>query len=102
MTSRCGRQHVRRHDRLLMSEPQMEVRLARLEGAYEQIDRRLTDLRQDMAAFRQDVQQRFATVDQRFAGIDQRLTAVDQKLMWIVGLIVATWTTTILTILFHH
>jgi hypothetical protein len=67
---------------------QMEVRLARLEGAYEQIDRRLVDLRQDL--------------DRSFAGIEQRFAAVDQKLTWIIGLIVATSTTTILTIVFHH
>lgn len=73
----------------------MEIRLARLEGAYEQIDRRLDDLRESM-------NRGFASADQRFAGIEQRFTAMDQKLTWIVGLIVATWTTTILTILFHH
>jgi hypothetical protein len=66
----------------------MEIRLARLEGAYEQIDRRLDDLRDTM-------NRGFSSADQRFAGIDQKLT-------WIVGLIVATWTTTILTILFHR
>lgn len=85
-----------------MSEHQMEVRLARLEGAYEQIDRRLTELRQEVTAFRHDVEQRFVAIDQRFSGIDQRFIAVDQKLTWIIGLIVATWTTTILTIVFHH
>ncbi len=73
----------------------MEIRLARLEGAYEQIDRRLDDLRESM-------NRGFSATDQRFAGIDQRFAAMDQKLIWIVGLIIATWTTTILTILFHR
>lgn len=73
----------------------MEIRLARLEGAYEQIDKRLLDLRQDL-------DRSFGAIDQRFAGIDQRFAGVDQKLTWIIGLIVATWTTTILTIVFHH
>jgi hypothetical protein len=88
---------------------QMEVRLARLEGAYEQIDRRLVDLRQDLDRHFAAIDQRFAAIDQRFAGVDsrfggieQRFAAVDQKLTWIIGLIVATWTTTILTIVFHH
>lgn len=71
-----------------MTEQQMEIRLARLEGAYEQLDRRLADLREAMGLG-------FSSIDQRFAGIDQKLT-------WIVGLIVATWTTTILAILFRH
>lgn len=66
----------------------MEVRLARLEGAYEQIDRRLADLRQDVIAMRQEMQHRFAGVEQKFT--------------WLFGLLVGTWITTILTILFHH
>jgi hypothetical protein len=101
----------------------MEIRLARLESAYERIDRRLVELRQDLdrhfAAIDQrfaSIDLRFASIDQRFAGVDQRFVSVDhrfvsidrrfadidKKLSWIVGLIIATWTTTILTVLFHR
>jgi hypothetical protein len=66
----------------------MEIRLARLEGAYEQIDRRLADLRQDMGC-----------VEQRISSLELRM---DQKFNWVLGLIVGTWITTILTILFHR
>ncbi len=70
----------------------MEIRLARLEGAYEQIDRRLTDLRQEM-------DQRFASLDLR---MDSGFSRIDQKFTWMLGLTVGTWITTILTILFRR
>lgn len=84
----------------------MDIRLARLEGAYEQIDRRLADLRQELV-------DRFSGVDQRFVSIEQRLSSLevhvdsgfermDQKFMWLIGIIVGTWITTILAILFHR
>ncbi len=82
-----------------MSAQPLDIRMARLEGAYEQIDRRLADLRQDMdqrfTDLRQELDRRFSTVDQRFAALDQRFT-------WLAGLVVGTWITTILTVLFHH
>lgn len=69
--------------------------MARLEGAYEQIDHRLADLRHEM-------EQGFDAIDRRFAGVEQRFVQMDQKFMWLAGLVVGTWITTILTILFHH
>jgi hypothetical protein len=82
-----------------MSTPQMEVRLARLEGAYEQIDRRLNDLRQEL-------DQRFAGIDQRFASLELRMdtgfACIEHKFTWTFGLIVGTWITTILTILLRR
>jgi hypothetical protein len=84
----------------------MESRLARLEGAYEQIGSRLSDLRQDvengLAGLRQDVaalRQDMLALRQEMA---QRFNASDQKFTWVVGMIVGTWITTILTILFHR
>jgi tetrahydromethanopterin S-methyltransferase subunit G len=88
----------------------MEARLARLEGAYEQIDRRLTD-------FRHEVAQRFASLEARLDGIDSRIGSLesrldgridsltdrmDRKFTAVYGLIVGTWITTVLTIVFHH
>jgi tetrahydromethanopterin S-methyltransferase subunit G len=66
----------------------VQNRLARLEGAYEQVDNRLGDLRQDVLGFRQEMGQRFNAVDQKFTAM--------------FGLIVGTWITTILAILFHR
>jgi hypothetical protein len=73
-----GRREARA--RVAMSLP-MEIRLARLESAYEQIDRRIASLE--------------LRVDSGFARIDQ-------KFNWMFGLIVAMWITTIVTVLFHR
>ncbi len=66
----------------------MEERIGRLEGAYEQIRDRLNG------------------IDGRLAGIESSVdtlrTHVDQRFMWQTGLIVGTWMTTILTVLFHR
>ena len=75
-----------------MSVQPWEPRLARLEGSFEQIDRRLGDLA--------------SSVDTRFAQVDTRLAALEKKvdgLGWkLVTLIVGTWITTMLAVLFHH
>jgi hypothetical protein len=38
----------------------------------------------------------------RFASIDQRFALIDQRFNWVIGTILGTWITTILTILFRH
>jgi hypothetical protein len=59
----------------------MEGRIARLEGAFEQTNERL-------------------------AGIERRLYRIehtlDLKFMWVIGIVVGTWITTILAVLFHR
>jgi hypothetical protein len=75
-----------------MSAQPLEVRMVHLEGAYEQIDKRLGDLT--------------ATVNGRFAQVDARLDGLDRKvdgLQWrMTSLIVGTWITTILAVLLHR
>ena len=55
----------------------------------------------------------FAQVNERIGGIDRRLDSlehmiallsdrVDRKLTWLTGIVVGTWITTILTVLFRH
>jgi tetrahydromethanopterin S-methyltransferase subunit G len=55
----------------------------------------------------------FAQVNERLGGIDRRLDSlehmiallsdrVDRKLTWLTGIVVGTWITTILTVLFCH
>jgi tetrahydromethanopterin S-methyltransferase subunit G len=86
-----------------MSAQPLDVRIAHLEGAYEQIDKRLGDLTAT-------VNGRFAQVDSRFAQIDARLDALNDKiddrfggLQWrMTSLIIGTWITTILVVLLHH
>ncbi|MBV9332878.1 MAG: hypothetical protein JO146_02640 [Candidatus Eremiobacteraeota bacterium] len=66
----------------------MEGRIARLEGAYEQISDRLNGIDARLTGLEH-------TIDTRFAQVDQRFT-------WLTGVVIGTWITTILTILFHH
>jgi uncharacterized protein YdcH (DUF465 family) len=97
-----------------------EPRLARLEGAYEQIDKRFGDLIANMDARFAQVDARFAQVDARFAQVDARFAQVDSRfaqidariddldhkidgLSWrMTALIVGTWITTMIAILLHH
>ncbi len=96
-----------------MSAQPLEIRMAHLEGTYEQIDKRIGDLTtmingrfaQVDSRFAQ-VDSRFAQVDSRFAQLDARFSGVDRKidgLQWrMTSLIVGTWITTILAVILHH
>jgi tetrahydromethanopterin S-methyltransferase subunit G len=70
----------------------VEGRLSRLERAYEQaadrlngIDGAITDLRRE--------------VDQKIGRLSDQ---VDRRFNWVIGLIVTSWMTTILTVLLHR
>ena len=72
-----------------MSAHPLDVRLSALEasvehlnGAYEQIDKRLGDLRSDMNIGFGRVDQHFETIDRRFDGQDRK---VDGNLRTLVG-----------------
>jgi uncharacterized Rmd1/YagE family protein len=106
----------------------MQSRMARLEGAYEQVSLRLMnidprfdvldrkiDMRfdavdQKIEALDAKFDQRISAVDQRFSAVDQRFSAlelridakIDQRFMWTVGVVVTTWVTTIASIYLHH
>lgn len=84
-----------------MSAQALEIRMAHLEGAYEQINHRLGNVEQRLgslesrmdAGFAQ-VDNRFAQVDARFAQIDQRFGRIEQRMdqsfMWLLGLLVVS------------
>lgn len=59
-----------------MTAQPLEVRMAHLEGAYEQVSQRLNG------------------IDQRLLGIEQRIDALrssmDQKLLWLMGLVLVS------------
>ena len=74
---------------------EMEIRLARLEGAYEQVDRRLTDMSGRIDALS-------GRIDTLSGCVDALSDRIDRKFTAMYGLIVATWVTAILTILFRH
>ena len=96
----------------------IENRMARLEGAYEQVSRRLMnidprfdgldrkiDLLRDALDKKIDVLD--AKMDQRITALDTKIDAkIDQRFMWTVGVVVTTWLTTIATTIattyLHH
>ena len=65
----------------------LEVRMAHLEGAYEQINHRLGTVEQRLASLETKVNSGFDRVDQRFGRLEQ---SVDQRFMWTIGLIVVS------------
>ena len=73
----------------------LEARMAHLEGAFGPVNERLN------------------SIDRRIDGIDRRLDSfasstairfdqVDRRFTWLTGIVVGTWITTILAILFHR
>ncbi len=92
----------------------LETRMARLEGAYDQISQRLTNidprfdtLDRKIDLLRDTLDKKIdaldAKVDQRFSALEQRIeTKIDQRFMWTVGIVVTTWLTTIASIYLRH
>lgn len=71
-----------------MSAQPLEARLAHLEGAFVQVGERLNS-----------IDRRLDSMDQRFGRLEQ---ALDARFSWLMGIVVGTWITTILTVLFHR
>jgi hypothetical protein len=67
---------------------QVEERIARLEGTVEQIAARLNG-----------IEARLIAIDGRFAQVEQK---IDSRFAWLLGVVLTTWMTTMLTLLFHH
>ncbi|HEX3456407.1 MAG TPA: hypothetical protein VHR97_00485 [Candidatus Baltobacteraceae bacterium] len=66
----------------------LEARMARVEGAFGQVNERLGGLDRRFDSFENLTALRFDQMDRRFT--------------WLTGIVVGTWVTTILTILFHR
>jgi chromosome segregation ATPase len=75
-----------------MATNALEVRMARLEGAYEQIRAELQALRAELQALRTELIQRIDRIDQKF---DQKF---DATFRWGIGIILANWVTLMLAI----
>jgi tetrahydromethanopterin S-methyltransferase subunit G len=67
-----------------MQTHSLEARIAHVEGSFEQVTERL------------------GSIERRLDAMDARFNHVDARLNWLTGIVVGTWATTILTILFHH
>lgn len=75
-----------------MAADALDVRIAHLEGAYEQIDRRLGAVEGRMASMEHKV-------DIGFAQLRQELSTTFQ---WVVGIILINWVTLMLAILLRR
>jgi tetrahydromethanopterin S-methyltransferase subunit G len=69
----------------------LEVRMAHLEGVVQQIGERLSS-----------IDRRLDSIDGRFGQVDSRFAQIDSRFNWLIGIVIGTWITTILTVLFHH
>lgn len=74
-----------------MQSRAFEARMAHIEGAFEQMNERFGA-----------VERRFDAVDRRFDAADRRFDQMDRRFNWLTGIVVGTWTTTILAIFLHH
>ncbi len=62
----------------------LEARIAHVEGAFDQVNERL------------------GSIERRLDGIDVRFNHIDSRFNWLTGIVVGTWVTTIMAIIFHH
>jgi uncharacterized Rmd1/YagE family protein len=77
----------------------LENRMARLEGAYEQVSQRLMNIDPRFDGMDRKIDLRFDAFDSKIDALDAK---IDQRFMWTVGIVVTTWVTTIASIYLHH
>ena len=96
----------------------LEVRIAHLEGAYEQVDKRLGGVESALIQLRTDVHSSFthlrtemgqlrselvARIDTRIDSLDSRLTGrMDSQFHWLIGITFTSWITLLLAIFFRR
>jgi chaperonin cofactor prefoldin len=59
--------------------------MARLEGSYEQLDKRLASIEHRLDRFEDDVKARFDALDRRFEKLDAKIDARFNTLAWLSG-----------------
>jgi chaperonin cofactor prefoldin len=90
-----------------MTADTLEVRIAHLEGAYEQVDKRLGSIEGRMTSLERKVDDGFAhlrtdlhRVEQKLDGkIDKLDGKIDATFRWVIGIILVNWVTLMLAIL---
>lgn len=79
-----------------MATNTLEIRMAHLEGAYEQIDKRLGSIERRM-------DDGFVQLRTEITGVDQRLNQkLDTIFRWVIGIILINWITVVLAIFSKH
>ncbi|MGC2406745.1 MAG: hypothetical protein WA431_10110 [Candidatus Cybelea sp.] len=48
------------------------------------------------------VEEAFDQVNERLGNIERRLGGFDHRFNWLTGIVVGTWITTMLAVIFHH
>ncbi len=80
----------------------LEVRIAHLEGAYEQVDRRLGVVESILSQIRSEINQLRGELSARIDRIDGRVDTLsarmDNQFHWLLGTILTTWVTVIIAI----
>ena len=79
-----------------MTTASPEERMARLEGSYEQIERRLGLLEQDLRNLRSEMIAGFERVNARIDGVNAR---IDRLMYWQLGLLGAIAASTVAIVL---
>ncbi|MHB8229928.1 MAG: hypothetical protein ACYDG0_03960 [Vulcanimicrobiaceae bacterium] len=73
-----------------MSAQPFEIRLARLEGTYEQVDKRLDTIHADVRDLRAGMDLRFDSLDRKIDGVRDSLSAkIDGNFRTMLGTMVA-------------
>lgn len=86
----------------------LDARMAHLEGAFVQVDKRLDSIERRFDSIDRRVGQRSPEIDVRVAQEDPWLKRFDTRCNWLMGTMVASWVTTIATqigttlIILHH
>ncbi len=95
----------------------MELRLASLEGAYQQVADRLNGMDTRLNGIENRIEALDRKIDMRIEGVYREIGAfresvasefrdlrrdTNQRFTWVMGMIMGAWLTTILTVLFHH
>jgi len=73
--------------------------MARLEGAYEQVSQRLTNVDPRFDALDRKIDLFRDALDKKIDALDAK---IDQRFMWTAGIVVTTWLSTIASIYLHH
>jgi uncharacterized Rmd1/YagE family protein len=84
----------------------IESRMARLEGAYEQVSQRLMNVDPRFDALDRRIDLFRDALEKKIDALEKKIDAVDAKndhrFMWMVGIVVTTWLSTIASIYLHH
>jgi predicted nucleic acid-binding Zn-ribbon protein len=89
-----------------MAADTLDVRMARLEGAYEQINTRLGTLHDDIQQIREEIRGIRAEIRGDIQDIRGELRGLNGKLdttfRWVIGIVLVNWITLMLAILLRQ